>query len=126
MQAGNMSEFSHSEKSANPGCCGSFQELSPTEFNNHKDLVVVLLRAERAVDTFEGFKGVIAAGCNTFALEQVAKLPQDQPIGLVCADGDCSGRLAIRLSNLGYAVFHLSGGLVEWYHSFRGQVAAHA
>ena len=121
-----MSEFNHTEKAANPGCCGSYQELSPTEFSHRKDLVVVLLRAERARDAFDGFRQIIAAGCNSHALEQVSKLPVTQPIGLVCADGDCSGRLAIRLSNMGYAVFHLGGGLVEWYHSVRGQGVAHA
>ena len=121
-----MSEFNHTEKSCNPGCCGSFQELSPSEFSHHKELVVVLLRAERARDTFEGYRKVIVAGCNNHALEQVAKLPADQPIGMVCADGECSGRLAIRLSNMGYTVYHLSGGLAEWHHSFRGQAAAHA
>ena len=121
-----MSEYNHTEKTANPGCCGSYQELSPMEFSHHKELVVVLLRAERARDSFDGYRNVIAAGCNSHALEQVAKLSVDQPIGIVCADGDCSGRLAIRLSKMGYSVFHLSGGLVEWYHSFRGQAVAHA
>jgi len=44
----------------------------------------------------------------------LANWPREAPLGLVCADGQCSSRLAIRLSRRGYHVFHLAGGLHEW------------
>jgi len=118
-----MSEFNTTTNGSKPGCCGSYQELSPVEFNRRKEMVVVLLKSEQAIGSFEGFQGLLPATDVAHVLELVTTLPAGQPLGLVCPDGDCSGRLAIRLSNMGYPVYHLSGGLAEWFHSFRGNAA---
>ncbi len=100
-----------------PGCYG---EYSPQEFNRHKELVVVLMKAAHAEAEFEGFHTLISVGNSREVPARLAGLAADQPIGLVCPDGDCSGRLAIRLSSQGFRVYHLGGGLREWYHSFGG------
>jgi len=122
-----MSELNNTSKSSsNTACCGSYEELSPTEFNRHKELVVVLLRSEHASTSFDGFNRLIPADDVAHVVELVSQLPAGQPIGLVCPDGECSGRLAIRLSNMGYPVYHLGGGLMEWFHSFRGNTVGHA
>ena len=99
---------------------GFYQELSPQEFSRRKELVVLLLKAPDAGEAFTGFREVISSADSGALLRAAAKLGRGQPIGIVCIHGDCSGRLAIRLSNQGYSVYHLGGGLWEWYHCFRG------
>ena len=99
--------------------CGSYQELSPQEFFRRKELVVVLMKSTHAPPRFQGFREVIVVAHPRELTERLSGLAPGQPLGLVCPDGDCSGRLAIRLSNLGHPVYHLGGGLREWYHSFR-------
>lgn len=97
------------------GCC-SFKELSPHEFDARKDLVVLLIKAPDAVDEFQTFKNVISAVTLSEAMGELGQLPMDQPIGVVCQDGSCSARSAIRLSASGRPIFHLSGGLYEWHY----------
>ena len=101
-------------------CPGSYQELSPTEFNHQKDMVVVLVRAAHAEQEFQGYQAVIPLNDLSELSSCLEIFPPGQAVGIVCPDGDCSGRLAIRLSNLGHPVYHLGGGLLEWYHNFRG------
>jgi hypothetical protein len=111
-------EVLHGKKACDSPC-GSYEELSPREFSHHKELVVVLMKSPHALSEFEGFRAVIPVGGAQSLPAQLAGLEPGQALGIVCPDGDCSGRLAIRLSNLGYPVYHLGGGLREWYHSFR-------
>jgi rhodanese-related sulfurtransferase len=111
MTAGAQTSYSRS-----PGC---FSELSPREFAQRKDLVVLLVKAPEAAAEFAGFRKVIAIPCTHELGDALAGIGPEQPIGLVCPDGDCTGRLAIRLSEDGYSVVHLSGGLQEWHHTFR-------
>lgn len=99
--------------------CGYYEELSPREFNRRKELVVLLVKAPHALGEFQGFRSVIAVEEPQSLPAHLAELPPGQAVGLVCPDGGCSSRLAIRLSNLGHPVYHLGGGLREWYHSFR-------
>ncbi len=99
---------------------GFYRELSPQEFNRQKDMVVVLLKADQARSEFADFHTLITISDAHQLKPYLARLPIDQTIGLVCPDGDCSGRLAIRLSNQGFRVYHLGGGLREWYHCCRG------
>lgn len=97
---------------------GCYREVSPHEFNGRKELVVAVLKAEDAVGSFEGFSEVI---CFASAQELEAHFnghSSGHSIGLVCPNGDCSGRLAIRLSRRGHTVVHLAGGLQEWYRCF--------
>ncbi len=98
---------------------GSYEELSPNEFNRHKELVVVLLKSHHALNEFTGFQALISISDPQQLQDHIAEFAPGQPIGLVCPNGDCSGRMSIRLSNLGVPVYHLGGGLREWYHSFR-------
>ena len=102
----------------NQACPGSYQELSPAEFNHRKDLVVVLVRAPHAEQEFQGYRAVILLKDLRELSSCLEKFLPGQAVGIVCPNGDCSGRLAIRLSNLGYPVYHLGGGLLEWYHNF--------
>lgn len=111
-------EALHARRSEFP--CGSYEELSPCEFNRRKELVVLLMKSPHALTAFEGFRQVIPIPNGQSASEHLAALDPGQALGIVCPDGDCSGRLAIRLSNLGFPVYHLAGGLREWYHSIRG------
>ncbi len=80
----------------------------------------MLMKCPQARDAFAGFRQVICVPDAQSLPAHLGALPSGQAVGIVCPDGDCSGRLAIRLSNLGHPVYHLSGGLREWYHSFRG------
>jgi rhodanese-related sulfurtransferase len=93
---------------------GSYGELTPHEFNARRQMGVVVLKAPAAAPQFAGFRRVFALGCSTEIDAVLADWPRESPLGLVCADGECSGRLAIRLSRQGYTVFHLAGGLREW------------
>ena len=108
------------------GNTGFYQELSPQEFNRRKELVVLLLKAPDAGEAFTGFRDVISTADSAALLLAAARLGRGQPIGIVCIHGDCSGRLAIRLSNQGYSVYHLGGGMWEWNHCFRGHRGAAA
>ena len=108
-------DFSPEEK--NMAC---FKELTPREFNRHKEMVVVLVRAEHARNEFDAFRDLIVISETRELDAYLDRLEAGQPIGLVCPNGECSGRMALRLSNKGFPVFHLGGGLQEWYHSFRG------
>lgn len=114
------------ENPAAPCGRGCYRELSPREFDRHKEMVVVLLKSEHALAEFTGFRALIYAPTGHEAEAHLGALAKGQAIGVVCPDGDCSGRLAIRLSNQGYPVYHLAGGLREWYHSFRDVRAATA
>lgn len=118
-----MGKLPNAEKGASarsrPAC--GYAELSPQEFNRRKDLVVVLLKVGHAAPRFQGFRSLIPVSGSQEVPQLIKALPAGQPVGLVCADGDCSGRLAVRLSGMGYPVYHMAGGLVEWYHSFRGK-----
>ncbi len=100
-------------------CCGSYQELSPRELGRRKELVVLLVKAAHGSTGFEGYRAVHLLDGTQSLPSHLSRLPPGQPPGIVCPDGDCSGRLAIRLSKLGYPVYHLGGGLREWYHGFR-------
>ena len=111
------------QPSENPGF---YQELSPQEFNRRKELVLLLLKAPDAGEAFTGFRDVISTADSAALLRAAARLGRGQPIGIVCIHGDCSGRLAIRLSNQGYSVYHLGGGMWEWNHCFRGHRGAAA
>ena len=99
---------------------GSYEELSPNEFNHHRGIVVILLKAPQAESEFSGFKSLISVPEIRDIQPLLENIPHHQPIGLVCPDGSCSGRLATRLSNQGFRVYHLGGGLQEWYYSLRG------
>ena len=107
------------ENNGRKACCGCYEELSPREFERHKELVVLLVKAAHATAEFQGFREVRLLDGAQGLPAHLAELPPDQALGIVCLDGDCSARLTIRLSNLGYPVYHLGGGLREWYHSFR-------
>jgi len=95
---------------------GCFGELSPSEFNHRKDMTVILHRHPHAVGEFTGFRQVLSVqDCQD--VEQMCRgLPS--PLGLVCENGQTSARMAIRLSQKGFTVYHLAGGLGEWrvYH----------
>lgn len=93
---------------------GSYGELTPHEFNLRRDLGVVVLKAPEAAAEFAGFRSVFALGCSGEIDSVLSQWPRDAALGLVCPDGDCSSRLAIRLSRQGYTVLHLAGGLREW------------
>lgn len=93
---------------------GSYRELTPHEFNARRDLGVVLLKAPEAEAHFAGFRRVFSLGGSAEIDQVLAQWPREAALGLVCATGDCSSRLAIRLSRQGYTVLHLAGGLNEW------------
>lgn len=105
---------------------GSFRELSAHEFATRKELVVVLVKTGDAATRFQGYAGVEVVPACKAVEAYVARLPKDRPIGLVCPDGDCSSRMAIRLSRQGYRVYHLAGGLREWNQAFPGCATADA
>jgi rhodanese-related sulfurtransferase len=89
--------------------------LTAQQFAARKDLVVLLLKAPHAAGEFSGFRGVVPLPNSQLAGHYVAELGRGQPVGLVCPDGECSSRLAIRLARAGFTVHHLAGGLREWY-----------
>ncbi|MDH5751598.1 MAG: rhodanese-like domain-containing protein [Deltaproteobacteria bacterium] len=94
-------------------CCG-YQELTAHEFEEHKNMLVLVLRAPQAAGKFKGFREVVALS-ETAEVDALLKNRQfPQIIGLVCKDGEFSSRQAIRLSRQGHRVFHLVGGLREW------------
>ena len=94
-----------------PGC---YRELTPHEFHAHKAMGVVVLKAPAAAAGFVGYRQVFSLGCSGEIDSVLADWPRERPLGLVCPDGECSSRLAIRLSRQGYTVLHLAGGLREW------------
>jgi len=98
-------------QSTAPAC---YTELTAHQFTERKDLVVLLLKAPYAAHDFAGFRGVVPLPNGQVASHYVAEIGRGQPIGLVCNDGECSSRVAIRLARAGYAVHHLAGGLREW------------
>lgn len=125
---GPMTEHS-GESHEQTGLCGthrpgSFRELTPHEFDARRELGVVVLKVPDAAAQFPGFRRVFALGCSTAIDGVLAGWPREAPLGLVCATGECSSRLAIRLSRQGYTVFHLSGGLREWRASGLPEPAA--
>ena len=83
-------------------------------------MVVLLVRATHAEQEFRGYQAVIPLKDLRELSSCLENFPPGQAVGIVCPNGDCSSRLAIRLSNLGHPVYHLGGGLMEWYHNFRG------
>lgn len=93
---------------------GGYRELTPHEFNTHRDMGVVVLKATDAAPEFAGFHQVFSLGCSSEIDSVLQQWPRERALGLVCQDGTCSGRLAIRLSRQGYTVYHLAGGLHEW------------
>lgn len=93
-----------------------YTELSPKEFRRKAELVVVLMKAPHAREDFSGHARVLLAADAREARELVRALPSEQPVGVVCPDGECSSRLATHLAREGHRVYHLSGGLREWYH----------
>jgi rhodanese-related sulfurtransferase len=108
------------QPAAETGLCaghrpGSYRELTPHEFNARKEMGVVVLKAAASAPEFGGFRAVFALGCSSEIDAVLRDWPRDAALGLVCPDGDCSSRLAIRLSRQGYDVFHLAGGLREWH-----------
>jgi len=98
---------------------GAYQEITAREFNDRKELVVIVLKAPEATGCFKGFRAVLSAPTPSDTDALLAGWPSGQPIGLICPDGDCSGRLAVRLSKKGHTIFHLSGGLSEWRDNYR-------
>lgn len=93
---------------------GSFAELTPHEFNARRELGVLLLKVPTAVERFMGFRRVFALDCSASVEQVLGDWPHDAALGVVCSDGECSSRVAIRLSRQGYHVYHLAGGLREW------------
>ncbi len=98
---------------ARPAAC--YEELSAHQFADRRDLIVLLLKAPYAAGEFTGFRAVVPLPNGQVVGHYLAEVGQGQPVGLVCPDGECSSRVAIRLARLGYAVYHLAGGLREWY-----------
>jgi rhodanese-related sulfurtransferase len=94
--------------------CASFEELTPQQFGQRPELVVLLLHAPHGEHEFGAFRAVVPLPNSRVAAHYVAELPLDQPLGLVCPDGEASARLAIRLARQGRLVVHLAGGLAEW------------
>ena len=92
-----------------------YEEMTAHQFAERKDLVVLLLKAPHAAGEFAGFRAVVPLPNGQVVGHYLAEVDQGQPVGLVCPDGECSSRVAIRLARLGYAVHHLAGGLREWY-----------
>jgi rhodanese-related sulfurtransferase len=95
------------------GAPGSYRELTPHEFHARRELGVVLLKVPADQD-FATFRQVFPLGSSAEIESVLADWPCERPLGLVCETGECSSRLAIRLSKRGYTVFHLAGGLREW------------
>lgn len=96
---------------ATPGC---YRELSPNEFNARKDLAVIVLKDAEMMEAFRDFSEVRHLPSSSGIDGLLRDWPCERPIGLVCQDGTCSGRLAIRLSRQGFTVYHLAGGINEW------------
>jgi rhodanese-related sulfurtransferase len=92
-----------------------YEELSAHQFSERRDLVVLLLKAPHAAGEFTGFRAVVPLPNGQVVGHYLAEVGRGQPVGLVCPDGECSSRVAIRLARLGYSVHHLAGGLREWY-----------
>jgi rhodanese-related sulfurtransferase len=92
-----------------------YEELTAHQFAERRDLVVLLLKAPHAAGEFSGFRAVVPLPNGQVVGHYLAEIGAGQPVGLVCPDGECSSRVAIRLARLGYAVHHLAGGLREWY-----------
>ncbi len=97
-----------------PNPPGGFRELSPHEFEREKEMTVIILKDESARDEFKGFQGVYVLPSSRGIEDFLSRNATARVIGLVCPDGDCSGRLATRISRMGYDINHLSGGLREW------------
>ncbi len=111
---------------ADAACCGrsvaasaGYLELTPQEFRARPDLLVVLVHAPQAQQEFAGFRAVLPLPACQLAAAYLREVPRDQPLGVVCPDGEASARLAIRLAREGYTVAHLCGGLQEWHRSVR-------
>lgn len=106
----------------NTGLCGqhrpgSYAELTPHEFGARRELAIIALKVPDAAVRFAGFRRVFALDCSASVEQALGDWSREAPLGLVCADGECSSRVAIRLSRQGYRVFHLAGGLREWQRS---------
>ena len=115
----NHSPSNHTSNNGGINGGGSFRELSPREFLTRTEMVVVLIRGEGAEGEFGRFRQVISVPTAHDAEITGAALDPSIPLGLVCPDGDCSSRTAVRLARLGREVFHLSGGLREWRYQSR-------
>lgn len=102
------------------GAPGAYHELSAQEFNARKNLAVVVLKDQSVLEEFIGFSAVHFLPSSKDFPIVLPDWPCERPIGLVCPDGACSSRLAVRLSRLGYTVYHLSGGLHEWHQCTLG------
>jgi rhodanese-related sulfurtransferase len=117
MSATALQQPTHSDER---GLCGArqpgnYRELTPHEFNARKDMGVVVLKAPAVAAEFGGFRAVFALECSAQIDTVLRDWPREAPLGLACPDGECSSRLAIRLSRQGYTVLHLAGGLREWH-----------
>ena len=93
---------------------GSYRELTPHAFAAQANMGVILLKVPGGAAAFSAFRDVFSLDCSSEIDRVLAGWPRERAIGLVCMDGPCSGRLAIRLSRQGYTVYHLAGGLREW------------
>ena len=93
---------------------GCYRELTPHEFNDHKAMSVLILKDESALEAFQGYASRHYLPDSSHIEALLADWPLERVIGLACPDGECSSRLAIRLSRQGYSVYHLAGGLKEW------------
>ena len=98
---------------------GCYRELSPAEFRAMKSLRVVMLKTTDSPAKFSGYVEVVSVACSQELQPHLHRWSPGEAIGLVCPDGECSSRLAIRLSREGHAVYHLAGGLREWTQVYR-------
>jgi rhodanese-related sulfurtransferase len=98
---------------AEPAAC--YEELTAHQFAEQRDMVVLLLKAPYAAGEFPGFRAVVPLPNGQLVGHYLAEVGPGQAVGLVCPDGECSSRVAIRLARQGYSVRHLAGGLREWY-----------
>lgn len=97
---------------------GCYCELTAGEFARKAHMTVVVYKHPSAVAEFAGFRRVLSVeSCRELALLLSEEGP-DQAVGLVCENGETSARMAIRISQEGWQVNHLVGGLGQWrvYH----------
>ncbi len=87
-------------------------------------LTVVALKVPNATEIFAGFQRVLALAGSRDIDAYLPSLDPEQPVVVVCPDGQCSSRLALRLAERGYAVYHLAGGLHEWHFCMRQACSA--
>ena len=116
----NDAAASENTEVSNPGS-GAYRELTPHEFMEFKDMIVVVVKASFAVDQFKGYQQVVDLKENDSLDDLMGQWKPGQVVGLVCRYGDCSSKKAIRVSRRGFTVVHLAGGLQEWFRVYPGQ-----